>query len=96
MQIRHKGQISKPMCRAIVGTVVMWALVIQTFFILHNSVTSPGCDFVPLDQIVIVSLNGFSRRVTTRHNTQTVPRIDRTPVLLDSWHQILAMGTPLL
>jgi hypothetical protein len=37
----------------------------------------PTCDFVPPDQIVIVSLNGFRRRVATRHSTQTVPRIDK-------------------
>jgi hypothetical protein len=28
---------------------------------LQNSVMSLGCDFVPPDQIVIVSLNGFRR-----------------------------------
>jgi hypothetical protein len=81
-------------CVRIVGTVVMWELVIHTFWSLQNSVTSPGCDFVPPDQIVIVSLNGFRRRVATHHSTQTVPQIDETPVMLDSWHQF-QLGGPL-
>jgi hypothetical protein len=63
---------------------------------LQNSVTSLGCDFVPLDQIVIVSLNGFRRRVATRHKTQTMPQIDEPSVPLDSWHWIPVRGTPLL
>jgi hypothetical protein len=77
----HRGRVG-------VGHTHLWSL--------WNSVMSPGCDFVPLDQIVIVSLNGFRRQVATCHNTQTVPRIDETLVLLDSWHQIPARGTPLL
>jgi hypothetical protein len=85
-----------PCVEAIVGIVVPWVLAIWTFWSLRNSVTSLDCDFVPPDQIVIVSLDGFRRRIATRHNTQTMPQIDESLVPLDSWHWIPARGTPLL
>jgi hypothetical protein len=55
------GGVSQPLCQVIVGIMVMWALAIWTFRILQNSKTLLGCDFVPPDQIIIVSLNGFRR-----------------------------------
>jgi hypothetical protein len=76
--------------------VFMWELVIHTFRSLRNSVMSPDCDFFPLDQIVIVSLDGFRRRVENIHITQIVPRIDETTVMLECLHHITARGTPLL
>jgi hypothetical protein len=66
------------------GIVIMWALVIHTFQSLQKLVTSLGCDFVPLDQNFIVSLNGFRRPVATHHSSQIVPWIDETPILLES------------
>jgi hypothetical protein len=96
MQIRNRGLIFKLLCRAILGIMVTSALEIMTLRNLHKSFTSPGCDFVPPNQIVIVSLNGFRMRVPTHYNTQTVPQIHKTLVFLDSWYHILDRGTPLL
>jgi hypothetical protein len=96
MQIRHRGSTFKTPMLGDCGHHGHMGIGHTTFQSLQNSVTSPGCDFVPPDQIVIVSLNGFRRQVATRHNTQTMPQIEEPSVFLESWHEIPARGMPLL
>jgi hypothetical protein len=76
MQIQHRGSTFKSPVSGDCGHHGHVGIGHTHLLELTNSVTSPDCDFVPPDQIVIVSLNGFRRRVATHHSTQTVPQID--------------------
>ena len=49
-------------------------------------------DFMPLDQIDHMSLNGLRRRVETRDKTQTETRMGELPVALDLEHQFSTRG----
>jgi hypothetical protein len=53
-----------------------------------------GLDFMPLDQIGHMSLNGLRRRVATRDKTQTETQMDEPSVALDPEHQVSASGAP--
>jgi len=94
MQIWHRGSNFKTLMLGDFGIMFPWELAILTFRSLGNSVTSPDCDCLLPYQIVIVSLNGFKRRIATFHNTQNMPRIDELSVSLDSWHWIPVRGRP--
>jgi hypothetical protein len=96
MQIRHRGSTFKTPVSGDCGHHGPMGIGHMDLPSLQNSLMSPDCDFVPPDQIVIVSLNGFRRRIATCHNTQTMPRIDEPSVPLDSWHEIPDRGTYLL
>jgi hypothetical protein len=43
-----------------------------------------GLDFLPLEQIVNMSLNGLRRRFATHHNTLTWPLMDEPSIELES------------
>jgi hypothetical protein len=51
-----------------------------------------GLDFMPLDQIVDMSLNGLRRRVATHDKTQTRTQMDELSVALDLGHQVSSSG----
>jgi hypothetical protein len=65
------------------SSVVTWALEKQTCGSLQNSIMLLGLDFMPLDQIVDMSLNGLRRRVATHDKTQTETQMDEPSVALD-------------
>jgi hypothetical protein len=69
-----------------VGSVVMWALSKQMCGSLKTPVMLLGLDFMPLDQIANMSLNGLRRRVATCDKTQTETRMDEPLVALDLGH----------
>jgi hypothetical protein len=54
-----------------------------------------GLDFMPLDQIGHMSLNGLRRRVATHDKTQTETQMDEPSVALDLEHWVSASGAPL-
>jgi len=49
----------------------------------------PSFDFMPLEKILNVSLNGFRKQVATHHKTLIGTQIDKTSILLESWHKIV-------
>jgi len=51
------------------GSIIMWALTKHTCGSLQKSIMLLGLDFMPLDQILNVSLNGLKKRVATCHKT---------------------------
>jgi hypothetical protein len=51
-----------------------------------------GLDFMPLDQIVNMSLNGLRRRVATRDKTQTGTQMDEPSVALDLGTEFQLVG----
>jgi hypothetical protein len=51
-----------------------------------------GLDFMPLDQIGHMSLNGLKRRVATRDKTQTETQMGEPSVALDPKHQVSTRG----
>jgi hypothetical protein len=53
-----------------------------------------GLDFMPLDQILNVSLNGFRKQVATHHKTLTGTQMDE-PSLCWTPDTILQLGEPL-
>jgi hypothetical protein len=59
------------MCRVFLASVVMWTLAKQTCGRLRKFVMLLGLDFMPMDQIDHMSLNGLWRRVATHDKTQT-------------------------
>ena len=65
------GRFSRTLCRVFLASVVMWALAKQTCWSLRKSVMLLSLDFMPLDQIDHMSLNGLKRWVETRDKTQT-------------------------
>jgi hypothetical protein len=66
----------------------MWALEKQMFGSLHNFVMLLGLDFMPLDQIADMSLNGLRRRVVTRDKIKIGTQMDEPSVSLDSDHRV--------
>jgi hypothetical protein len=59
-----------------VGSVVVWDLAKHTCGSLWNFVMDLGFDFMLLDQIANMSLNGLRRRLATRNKTLTEPQMD--------------------
>jgi hypothetical protein len=53
-----------------------------------------GLDFMPLDQISNMSLNGLRRRVATCDKTQTETQMDEPSVALDLGHWVSTSGGP--
>jgi hypothetical protein len=53
-----------------------------------------GLDFMPLDQIGHMSLNGLRRQVATHDKTQTRTQMDEPSVALDLEHRVSASGAP--
>jgi hypothetical protein len=56
----------------------------------------PGLDFMVLDQIGHMSLNGLRRRVATRDKTQTETQMHELSVALDLKHMVSTSGAPML
>jgi hypothetical protein len=53
-----------------------------------------GLDFMHLDQIGNMSLNGLIRRVATHDKNQTGNQMDEPSIALDTGHHISASGAP--
>jgi hypothetical protein len=53
-------------------------------------------DFMPLDQISHMSLNGLRRRVATINKTQTETQMHEPSVALDPKHLVSTIGAPTL
>jgi hypothetical protein len=53
-------------------------------------------DFMPLDQIDLMSLNGLRRRVAALDKNQTGTRMHEPSVALDLEHLVSAIGSPTL
>jgi hypothetical protein len=73
----------KEHCHVFLASVVMWDLAKYTCGRLRKSVMLLGLDFMPLDQIDHMSLNGLRRRVETRDKTQTTTQMHEPSVSLD-------------
>jgi hypothetical protein len=86
VQFLNKRLIFKNIVWEIVGSVVM-GLGQTDVWSLQNSVMLLGLDFMPLDQIANMSLNGLRRRVATRDKTQTMTQMDELLVALDLRHR---------
>lgn len=56
---------------------------------------APRLDFVPMDRLCQVSLNGPRGRVATSRRGEMMPRIVKPSILLDFKHRALARDTPL-
>jgi hypothetical protein len=67
------------------GQIDLWELMETLIMLL-------GLDFMPLDQIGHMSLNGLRRRVATRDKTQTETRMDEPSVALDLKHGFQLVG----
>jgi hypothetical protein len=68
----------------IVGSMFHMGLGKNTCGSLWNSIMLLGLDFMPLDQILNVSLNGFRKQVATHHKTLTRTQMDEPSIVLDS------------
>jgi hypothetical protein len=86
VQFLNKRSIFKNIVSGIVGSMVMWALAKKMCGSLQNSIMLLGLDFMPLDQIANMSLNGLRRRVATHDKTQTETQMDEPSVALDLGH----------
>jgi hypothetical protein len=95
VQFLNKWSILKNTCQKIVDSVVAWALAKHMCSRLLNSTMLLGFNFIPLDQIANMSLNGMRRRVATRDKNLTGAQMEKTSVALDSgtWFHL---GGPLL
>jgi hypothetical protein len=69
--------------RVILASIVTWALAKHNFSSLRKSSMLPSLDFMPLDQIDHISLNGLRRRVETHDKTQSGTQMHGSSVALD-------------
>jgi hypothetical protein len=78
------------------GSVVTWALDKQTCGSLQNFIMLLSLDFIILDQITDMSLNGLRRQVSNHDKTQAETQMDEPLVSLDPGHQVSTSGAHLL
>jgi hypothetical protein len=62
--------------------------------IFWNFIMLLGLDFMLLDQIANMSLNGLRRLVATHNKTQTWTRMDEYSISLDLRNWVLGSGGP--
>jgi hypothetical protein len=74
--------------------MVTWALAKQMCGRLQNSIILLGLDFMPLDEIVNMSMNGLRRLFSTCDKTQTRTWMDEPSVALDMGHCVSDIGAP--
>jgi hypothetical protein len=72
----------------------VWTLAKHTCERLRNIIMPLGLDFMPLDQISNMSLNGLRRQFATQNKTIIDPHMDEPFISLDLGHPISSMGTP--
>ena len=70
----------------------MWALAKQTCESLQKSIMLLGLDFMPLDQIDHMSLNGLRRQVATHDKAQTKTLMGEPLVPSDMEHNVSTRG----
>lgn len=68
------------------GGMIMWALTKHIFWSSHNPNMLPGLDFLPLDKIHKLPLNGLSKWVATCHKTMIETWFDETMIELEFKH----------
>jgi hypothetical protein len=76
------------------GSVPTWALDKHTCRSLWISIVVTGLYFIPLNQILNVSLNEFRKRVATFHKILIGAQIEESSITLESLYQIIGRGTP--
>jgi len=67
---------------------IVWVLKKNTFEILWISITLLGLDFIPLEKLFIMLLNGLKRLVATFDKNQTKTHMDKLFIALDMGHWI--------